>query len=154
VGGSGDALVESLGGDALGGAREGRHRPERAGGEPPRGGADDHQNDGQNGEVALTEADEIVVELVEVRGDGSSLEDIIAPWLAATARPLAIELEVVNGTVELVDTVHRVAWRLSDVIAAGSLQADGSLAGWTAAGRLRHSDGAAAVGAETVVVGV
>jgi hypothetical protein len=84
--------------------------------------------------------------LVEVRGDGSSLEDIIAPWLAATARPLAIELEVVNGTVELVDTVHRVAWRLSDVIAAGSLQADGSLAGWTAAGRLRHSDGAAAVG--------
>ena len=84
--------------------------------------------------------------LVEVRGDGSSLEDIIAPWLASTVRPQAIELEVVNGTVELVDTVHRVAWRLSDVIAAGSLQADGSLAGWTAAGRLRHSDGAAAVG--------
>lgn len=84
--------------------------------------------------------------LVEVRGDGSSLEDVVAPWLAATARPVAIELEVVNGTVELVDAVHRVAWRLSDVIAAGSLQADGSLAGWTAAGRLRHSDGAAVVG--------
>jgi hypothetical protein len=84
--------------------------------------------------------------LVEARGDGSSLEDIIAPWLAGTMRPVAIELEVVNGTVELVDAVHRVAWRLSDVIAAGSLQADGSLAGWTAAGRLRHSDGSAVVG--------
>ena len=84
--------------------------------------------------------------LVEVRGDGSSLEDIVAPWLATTTRPLALELEVVNGTVELVDAVHRVAWRLSDVIAAGSLRADGSLAGWTAAGRLRHSDGAATVG--------
>ena len=87
--------------------------------------------------------------LVEVRGDGSSLEDIVAPWLAATVRPVAIELEVVNGTIELVDTIHRVAWRLSDVIAAGSLQADGSLAGWTAAGRLRHSDGAAVVGTPT-----
>jgi hypothetical protein len=27
---------------------------------------------------------------------------------------VAIELEVVNGPVELVDAVHRVAWRLSD----------------------------------------
>lgn len=83
--------------------------------------------------------------LVEVRSDGSSLEDIVAPWLAAAPRPLAVELEIVNGTVELSDTVHRVAWRLSDVIAAGTLMADGSLAGWTAAGRLRHSDGVAAV---------
>jgi len=84
--------------------------------------------------------------LVEVRSDGSSLEDIVAPWLAAATRRVSVELEVVNGTVELSDTVHRVAWRLSDVIAAGRLAADGSLAGWTAAGRLRHSDGAAAVG--------
>jgi hypothetical protein len=84
--------------------------------------------------------------LVEARGDGSSLEDIIAPWLATTMRPVAIELEVVNGTVELVDAVHRVGWRLSDVIAAGSVRNDGSLAGWTAAGRLRHSDAASVVG--------
>lgn len=79
--------------------------------------------------------------LVEVRSDGSSLEDILAPWLATVRRPTSLDLELVGGTIELVDTVRRDAWRLSDVIGAGTLLPDGSLAAWTAAGRLRHSDG-------------
>jgi translocation and assembly module TamB len=81
--------------------------------------------------------------LVEVRGDGSSLEDILAAWLAAAGRPPAMELEVVNATVEFVDVVRQDAWRLSEVIAAGTLLPDGGLSGWTAAGRLRHSAGPA-----------
>jgi hypothetical protein len=81
--------------------------------------------------------------LIEVRGDGSSLEDILAAWLAAAGRSPAMELEVVHATVELVDVVRQDAWRLSDVIAAGTVLPDGSLSGWTAAGRLRHSAGPA-----------
>lgn len=79
--------------------------------------------------------------LVEVRGDGSSLEDVLAPWLARSGSAPALEFEVVNGTIELVDMARRDAWRLSDVIAAGTLLGDGRIAGWTAAGRLRHSGG-------------
>jgi hypothetical protein len=79
--------------------------------------------------------------LVEVRGDGSSLEDVLAPWLAAAGSAPAMELEVVNGTVEFIDVGRRDAWRVSDVIAAGTLLGDGAFAGWTAAGRLRHSAG-------------
>ncbi|MCE9631699.1 MAG: hypothetical protein K8S94_13410 [Planctomycetia bacterium] len=78
--------------------------------------------------------------LVEVRSDGSSLEDILAAWLASSGRAPALELEVLGATVELIDTVRSDAWRLTDVIAAGTLRADGLLSGWTAAGRLRHSD--------------
>ncbi len=80
--------------------------------------------------------------IVEVRTNGSSLEDILAPWLAAATDPVALELEVIGGTVELVDTSRHDAWRLSDVLAVGTLAADGSWSGWTAAGRLRHSEGA------------
>lgn len=83
--------------------------------------------------------------LVEVRSDGSSLEDILAPWLATVGTAPALEVEVVGGTVEFVDLTRRDAWRMSDVIAAGTLRADGSLAGWTAAGRLRHSAGTVAL---------
>ena len=79
--------------------------------------------------------------LVEVRGDGSSLEDVLAPWLARSGSVPALEFEVVNGTIEFVDVARRDAWRLSDVIAAGTLLGDGRIAGWTAAGRLRHSGG-------------
>jgi hypothetical protein len=79
--------------------------------------------------------------LVEVRGDGSSLEDVLAPWLATAGSAPAMEIEVVNGTVEFVDVARRDAWRVSDVIAAGTLLGDGGVAGWTAAGRLRHSAG-------------
>jgi len=92
---------------------------------------------GNLGTVRLVEPEA----LVEVRGDGSSLEDILAAWLAASGRPPAMELEIVDATVEFVDAAREDAWRLSDVIAAGTLERDGTLAGWTAAGRLRHSDG-------------
>jgi len=81
--------------------------------------------------------------LVEVRGDGSSLEDVLAPWLARSGSAPALEFEVLNGTIEFVDVARRDAWRLSDVIAAGTLLGDGGIAGWTAAGRLRHSGGLA-----------
>lgn len=91
------------------------------------------------GTVRLVEPEAIV----EVRGDGSSLEDILAAWLAAAGPAPALELEVVNATVEFVDVVRQDAWRLSDVIAAGTVLSDGSLSGWTAAGRLRHSAGPA-----------
>lgn len=79
--------------------------------------------------------------MITVRPGGSSLEDILAPWLATagTAGGVAGEIELVGGTVELVDTTRPDAWRVSDLIAAGSLAADGSLAGWTAAGRVRHA---------------
>jgi translocation and assembly module TamB len=79
--------------------------------------------------------------IVAVRPGGSSLEDILAPWLAATrgSGGVAAELELVGGTVELVDTVREDAWRIGDLIAAGTLAADGTLVGWTAAGRVRHA---------------
>jgi hypothetical protein len=78
---------------------------------------------------------------VAVRPGGSSLEDLLAPWLAASAggRGVACELELVGGTIELVDTARADAWRITDLIAAGEVAADGSLAGWTAAGRVRHA---------------
>ncbi|NDH64339.1 MAG: hypothetical protein EBY18_22445, partial [Alphaproteobacteria bacterium] len=57
--------------------------------------------------------------LVEVRRGGSSIEDILAPWLAAdsrsrSARPLSFELELVDSTIELVDLERRDAWRLAE----------------------------------------
>jgi hypothetical protein len=79
--------------------------------------------------------------IVAVRPGGSSLEDIIAPWLAAKGGSggVAGEIELVGGTLELVDTARQDAWRVSDLIAAGTLASDGTLAGWTAAGRVRHA---------------
>jgi len=89
--------------------------------------------------------------LVEVRPGGSSLEDLLAPWLAddgranplagnrAAVRPPACELELVDGAIELVDLERGDAWRLGDLLAAGTIRSDGGLAGWTVAGRLRHA---------------
>ncbi len=81
--------------------------------------------------------------LVEVRGGGSSLEDILAPWLAGFAAPVVgsprFDLEVVDAAVELVDRERHDAWRVSELMAAGSVRADGTLAGWTVAGRVRHA---------------
>lgn len=81
--------------------------------------------------------------LVDVRRGGSSLEDILAPWLAGWQaaggpRGVACELEVVDGAVELIDLERHDAWRVSEVIAACSVRADGGLGGWTVAGRVRH----------------
>ena len=79
--------------------------------------------------------------VIDVRPGGSSLEDVIAPWLARTD-PAAggpdFELEVAEATVELRDVVRRDAWRLTHVTAVGSLRADGGPTAWTLAGRVRH----------------
>ncbi len=79
--------------------------------------------------------------LVEVRPGGSGLEDVIAPFLAGAARratraPVAIE--IVDAAVELVDTVRDQAWRVTEVVATGTLGAAGRPlgGGWTAAGRV------------------
>ena len=82
--------------------------------------------------------------LVEVRRGGSSIEDILAPWLAAdsrsrAARPLSFELELVDSTIELVDLERRDAWRLAELIGAGTVRSDGTLAGWTVSGRAVHA---------------
>ena len=82
--------------------------------------------------------------LVEVRSGGSSLEDILAPWLAgfgadATASTPGFDLEVVDAAVELVDRDRHDAWRVSELMAVASVRANGGLAGWTVAGRVRHA---------------
>ena len=81
--------------------------------------------------------------LVEVRRGGSTLEDVLAPWLAAvalsTAEPVSFELEVVDAAVELVDVERHDAWRITDVLAAGTVRPDATLAGWTISGRARHA---------------
>lgn len=90
--------------------------------------------------------------LIEVRSGGSSLEDILAPWLAA-ARPAAAppgtapagvrcELEVIDATVELVDLPRDDSWRITDLLAAVTFRPTAAAAaapqGWTAAGRVQH----------------
>jgi len=81
--------------------------------------------------------------LVEVRRGGSTLEDVLAPWLAArgqgTKVPLAFELEVVDGAIELVDLERQNAWRITELLAAGTVRADATLAGWAVSGRLVHT---------------
>jgi hypothetical protein len=89
------------------------------------------------GTVRLSGAEAVVA----VRPGGSSLEDILAPWLATNAdgAGMACELELVGGTIEVVDTTRSDAWRITDLFAAGEVARNGSLTGWTAAGRVRHA---------------
>jgi hypothetical protein len=83
--------------------------------------------------------------VIDVRTGGSSLEDVLAPWLAAAAAPLpACELEVIDATVELRDLVRGDAWRLTELCAAGTLTAAPTPAAWIAAGRVRQAGAAAA----------
>ncbi|MFM8892977.1 MAG: hypothetical protein ACKOTB_15420, partial [Planctomycetia bacterium] len=86
--------------------------------------------------------------LVEVRRGGSTIEDVLAPWLADAAtrsaapgrsRAVSFDLEVVDAAVELVDLEHQAAWRITDVSAAGTVKPDATLSGWTASGRVRPS---------------
>lgn len=88
------------------------------------------------GTVRLSGVEAVVV----VHPGGSSLEDILAPWLATSGGGgVAGEIELVGGTVEFVDTARQDAWRVSDLIAAATLAKRGAIAGWTAAGRVRHA---------------
>jgi hypothetical protein len=81
--------------------------------------------------------------VVEVRRGGSAIEDVLAPWLASAARaaaaPVAFELEVVDAAVELVDLERNDAWRITDILAAGTVRPGATLAGWTVSGRARYA---------------
>ena len=82
--------------------------------------------------------------VVEVRRGGSNIEDILAPWLAACGRlpsvsPIRFEVEVVDSAIELVDLDRRDAWRLIELLAAGTVRPDAPLAGWTLSGRVVHA---------------
>ena len=96
-------------------------------------------NPGDLGAVRLIGGEAVV----EVRRGGSTIEDVLAPWLAAvvqaTAVPLSFEVEVVDAAIELVDLERNDAWRITDLLAAGTVRPDATLAGWTISGRTRHS---------------
>ncbi len=79
---------------------------------------------------------------VEVRRGGSGIEDLLAPWLAASARAStapSFELEVVDAAVELIDLERQNAWRITELLAAGSVRPGATIAGWTMAGRVVHT---------------
>lgn len=92
--------------------------------------------------------------LVEVRPGGSGIEDILAPWLAAAARPanrpeattrdggVCCDLEVIDGAIELVDLARDDSWRITDLLAAipigPAAGASAARPGWTAAGRAQQ----------------
>lgn len=85
--------------------------------------------------------------LVEAKRGGSAIEDVLAPWLAGPAAGPAVSLdvEVIDAAVELVDLEHANSWRVTDVLAAGTIMSgstnsDAALAGWTVAGRVRQGD--------------
>jgi len=79
--------------------------------------------------------------LVEVWRGGSTIEDVLAPWLAtlmqAPSAPASFELEVVDAAVELVDLERHEAWRITDLLAAGTVRPAATVAGWTISGRMR-----------------
>jgi translocation and assembly module TamB len=81
--------------------------------------------------------------LIEVRRGGSNLEDILAPYLAAMAQaralPVSFDLEVVNGALELVDLERQDTWRITDLVAAGTVHRGAEIAGWTVSGRVQHA---------------
>jgi hypothetical protein len=82
---------------------------------------------------------------VMVRPGASSLEDILAPWLARPREGSGVscDLEIVGGTVDLVDTSHKNdVWRINELFAVGTLRGDGTCTEWTVAGRLRHAGNA------------
>ena len=86
--------------------------------------------------------------IVEVRRGGSSLEDLLAAWLAdlgAAGPAPRLDFEVVDATIELVDLARGEAWRIEDLAAVAGVES-GGLAGWTVGGRVRPA-GSVAVAA-------
>lgn len=81
--------------------------------------------------------------LVEVRAGGSTIEDVLAPWLATLVEPTAaatsFDLEVLDGAVELVDVVRHDAWRVVDLAVAGRVVRGNAAAGWAVSGRVLHA---------------
>jgi len=85
--------------------------------------------------------------LLEVRRGGSNLEDLLAPWLAATATAAVprLSIEIVDAAVRIIDTERRDEWRIGDVVASGPVGPEPSLDGWAVSGRLMHASAAAAI---------
>ncbi len=85
--------------------------------------------------------------LLEVHRGGSNIEDLLAPWLAATATvPIPrLSIEVVDAGVRIIDTARREEWRLGEVVASGPVGPEASLDGWAVSGRLVHASAAAAI---------
>jgi hypothetical protein len=80
--------------------------------------------------------------VVDVHAGGSSLEGILAPWLAAFAdapRPPACAIEIIDGVVEIRDALRGDAWRVAGMMAAGRFGPDAPPSDWTIAGRLVRS---------------
>lgn len=82
---------------------------------------------------------------VEVRRGGSSLEDIVAPWLAglvpaADGSTPALAIEIVDGRLALVDLERSDAWEIDELIASSTLDAAGGLSDWTLAGQVRRAE--------------
>ena len=80
---------------------------------------------------------------IEVRPGGSTLEDILAPWLATLSRPaepgMSFELEVLDGVVELADAARRDAWRVADVAGTARVVRGSAMPGWAVSGRVLHA---------------
>lgn len=60
------------------------------------------------------------------RKDGSNWEDIVAPWMQSTepSEPVALEVEIVDGTIEWIDHARQQSWRIEAVEAACALSRD------------------------------
>ncbi len=60
------------------------------------------------------------------RKDGSNWEDIVAPWMQPSepSEPVALEIEIVDGTIEWIDQARQQSWRIESVEAACALSRD------------------------------
>jgi hypothetical protein len=80
---------------------------------------------------------------VEVRPGGSTLEDVLAPWLAtfstSSGPSVSFELEVLDGVVELADAARHDAWRVADVAGTGRVVGGSPVPGWAVSGRVVHA---------------
>lgn len=79
--------------------------------------------------------------MVVVHRGGSSLEDMLAPWLAGqqSSTGVSCDLEIVDGIVQFAHASGGDAWRVTDLIAAGAVESATGLGSWTVAGRVRHA---------------
>jgi translocation and assembly module TamB len=80
---------------------------------------------------------------VAVRPGGSTIEDVLAPWLATLAEPtgaaVSFELEVLGGAIELVDQPRHDSWRVVDLAVAGRVVHGVAAPGWAVSGRVLHA---------------
>ena len=63
---------------------------------------------------------------VELRGDGSNLEDLLADYLTSTeeSKPVSTAIEVVDGSVSITDQTSRQSWQIEKLQLSLSLSAD------------------------------